>query len=548
MESEKFHENKNGFFLKSSVLLELAATDDVSGFITEVETSGVSLDDVSFWYGRRNGCKGKMGFEERTPLMIAALYGSLQVLKYIVGLNKADVNTCSDSDGATALHCAAAGGAESAVETVRVLLEACADFNVTDDNGNKPVEVIARGVKCGKKKVLEMLLNGFSVEETEISVSSTEETETDVVSAKKEYPIDVSMPDINEGVYGTDEFRMYMFKVKPCSRAYSHDWTECPFVHPGENARRRDPHFRYFDEFKSYQVIKPRKVHKDRKSPFLMFGCTAANGFVYQKGYKVTRKPTHLGKVEKEMHSVEGKKGSHFDPSSDLFLPQEKKDIITSTACWTAMAALLVGLNFVMGPLQMLKLYGIPYWGFVMWLDLVTYLHHHGHEDKLPWYRTHVIHHLFPQIPHYNLIEATEAAKPVFGKYYREPKKSWPLPFHLLGVLVSSLKKDHYNKVLAHKNKGGLGVNSLYALNLASIFKWIGRFLASSSSLWIKVIKSIHGNSGALDNRYSSLLKNSTWIGILKAINKLKVKEVDLMGFYKIVIGNDNTTRFWHDI
>ncbi|XP_028093112.1 zinc finger CCCH domain-containing protein 66-like [Camellia sinensis] len=40
---------------------------------------------------------------------------------------------------------------------------------------------------------------------------------------------------------GTDEFRMYTFKVKPCSRAYSHDWTECPFVHPGENARRRDP-------------------------------------------------------------------------------------------------------------------------------------------------------------------------------------------------------------------------------------------------------------------------------------------------------------------
>ncbi|KAG8093185.1 hypothetical protein GUJ93_ZPchr0012g21620 [Zizania palustris] len=34
---------------------------------------------------------------------------------------------------------------------------------------------------------------------------------------------------------------MYSFKVRACSRAYSHDWTECPFVHPGENARRRDP-------------------------------------------------------------------------------------------------------------------------------------------------------------------------------------------------------------------------------------------------------------------------------------------------------------------
>lgn len=37
---------------------------------------------------------------------------------------------------------------------------------------------------------------------------------------------------------------------------------------------------------------------------------------------------------------------------------------------------------------------------------------------------THVVHHLFPQIPHYNLEEATEAVKPVMGPYYREPTKS----------------------------------------------------------------------------------------------------------------------------
>lgn len=61
------------------------------------------------------------------------------------------------------------------------------------------------------------------------------------ISEKKEYPIDPSLPDIKNSIYSTDEFRMYSFKVRPCSRAYSHDWTECPFVHPGENARRRDP-------------------------------------------------------------------------------------------------------------------------------------------------------------------------------------------------------------------------------------------------------------------------------------------------------------------
>jgi len=38
----------------------------------------------------------------------------------------------------------------------------------------------------------------------------------------------------------------------------------------------------------------------------------------------------------------------------------------------------------------------------------------------------------------------TEAAKPVLGKYYKEPKKSGPLPWHLFGVLAQSLKQDHY--------------------------------------------------------------------------------------------------------
>lgn len=38
-----------------------------------------------------------------------------------------------------------------------------------------------------------------------------------------------------------DDFFMYEFKVRMCTRARPHDWTECPFAHPGEKARRRDP-------------------------------------------------------------------------------------------------------------------------------------------------------------------------------------------------------------------------------------------------------------------------------------------------------------------
>ncbi|KAK1357136.1 Omega-3 fatty acid desaturase [Heracleum sosnowskyi] len=168
-----------------------------------------------------------------------------------------------------------------------------------------------------------------------------------------------------------------------------------------------------------------------------------------------------------------GKTGSHFNPYSEIFQPSERNLVVTSTLCWTAMIAFLGYMANTIGSLQMLKLYGVPYIIFVMWIDGVTYLHHHGYDKKLPWYRgkewsylrgglttidrdygwinnihhdigTHVIHHLFPQIPHYHLIEATRAAKPVLGKYYREPKRSGLFPFHLVTDLLRSIQQDHY--------------------------------------------------------------------------------------------------------
>ncbi|KAK4407787.1 Acyl-lipid omega-3 desaturase (cytochrome), endoplasmic reticulum [Sesamum angolense] len=82
-----------------------------------------------------------------------------------------------------------------------------------------------------------------------------------------------------------------------------------------------------------------------------------------------------------------GKSGSHFNPYSALFRADERKLVMTSTICWAAMVAFLLCVSTIIGPLALLKVYGVPYLIFVMWLDTVTYLHHHGHEQKLPWYR-----------------------------------------------------------------------------------------------------------------------------------------------------------------
>jgi hypothetical protein len=240
---DKSYSQKGSLLYKCSVLLELSASDDLAGFKIEVEQKGLDIDEASYWYGRRIGLK-KMGFEERTPLMIAAMFGSAHVLKYIIETGKVNVNRVCGSDRVTALHCAVAGGADSSVGVVKLLLDASADPNSVDGNGNKPGDLFAPSSKwlCNsRKKMIELLLKGESLsEDEEEKLIITPQLAREGIE-KKEYPLDVTLPDINNGIYGTDEFRMYSFKVKPCSRAYSHDWTECPFVHPGENARRRDP-------------------------------------------------------------------------------------------------------------------------------------------------------------------------------------------------------------------------------------------------------------------------------------------------------------------
>lgn len=230
-----------GFSQKFPLLLELAASDDLIGFRRAVEEQGYDIDEPGLWYGRRIGSK-KMGFEERTPLLVAAMFGSKDVLSYIIESGRVDVNRACGGDGATALHCAAAGGSAAATEVVKLLLDASADVDSVDAQGNRPVDLIAQGYYA-RKKMLEILLRGRggTDEADEVEGHDQVQAVTPRASEKKEYPVDLTLPDIKNGIYGTDEFRMYTFKIKPCSRAYSHDWTECPFVHPGENARRRDP-------------------------------------------------------------------------------------------------------------------------------------------------------------------------------------------------------------------------------------------------------------------------------------------------------------------
>ncbi|WOK93066.1 hypothetical protein Cni_G01759 [Canna indica] len=265
----------------SPSVLELAANNDVGGFRQLIDCDSSAAEKVGLWYSRAKG-SNRMVLERRTPLMVAATYGSLDVLGLLLSLPSVEVNRASGRDKSTALHCAASGGSAYSADAVKLLLSAGADPNSVDANGHRPADVIVvplklpdavivleellgrscnNGTTADRQNFLSMITRSSNSDSPPLSSSpdaadgslSTDLTSPVITTEasfelqqyaapeKKEYPVDPSFPDIKNSIYATDEFRMYSFKVRPCSRAYSHDWTECPFVHPGENARRRDP-------------------------------------------------------------------------------------------------------------------------------------------------------------------------------------------------------------------------------------------------------------------------------------------------------------------
>ncbi|GJU85058.1 RNA-directed DNA polymerase, eukaryota, reverse transcriptase zinc-binding domain protein [Tanacetum coccineum] len=118
--------------------------------------------------------------------------------------------------------------------------------------------------------------------------------------------------------------------------------------------------------------------------------------------------------------------------------------------------------------------------------------------------------------------------------------------FNGVDIMEKKLSFVSWNKVLASKNKGGLGVSSFFAMNRALMFKWVWRFKTDSTSLWAKFILAMHGKDGNLITTAKSFF-SSIWLDIIRELHNLKNKGIDLLGLIKKKIGNGVDTLFWED-
>nr|GEZ59676.1 RNA-directed DNA polymerase, eukaryota [Tanacetum cinerariifolium] len=116
------------------------------------------------------------------------------------------------------------------------------------------------------------------------------------------------------------------------------------------------------------------------------------------------------------------------------------------------------------------------------------------------------------------------------GQNYNSKKSSW----------------FSWKKVLASKVKGGLGVSSLYALNRSLLLKWVWRFYTQPNSLWVRVVKAIHGVEGKIGAAIKPRSK-SCWLNIVYEIEVLRRKGINVFEFMNIKVGNGLSMNFWGD-
>ncbi|GJU06616.1 RNA-directed DNA polymerase, eukaryota, reverse transcriptase zinc-binding domain protein [Tanacetum coccineum] len=105
-----------------------------------------------------------------------------------------------------------------------------------------------------------------------------------------------------------------------------------------------------------------------------------------------------------------------------------------------------------------------------------------------------------------------------------------------------------WKKCLVSKKLGGLGVGSIFALNIGLLFKWLWRFLCQPTDLWAKVVKNIYGPNEGIDEELGHSSHHSTWGAIISSVKKLKSKGTDLLSLCIREIGNEVSTHFWEDI
>ena len=202
------------------------------------------------WY-EWTGAKNK-----RSMLQLAAAMQAVKCVQLLLDAG-ADARLASPSDGKTALHVACdCKPSMASARVIAMLVQHGADRDAVDFNGHVPghnLRVATAPSRAAPISSTSLTLSDAGdahksafegqVERHNSSKSFNHCHHTRLASSKSALVTNVSDLEMMDGVdYGSSHFRMFHYKVDTCPHEDCiHDMDACPYVHPGDKSRRRNP-------------------------------------------------------------------------------------------------------------------------------------------------------------------------------------------------------------------------------------------------------------------------------------------------------------------
>ena len=219
--------------------------------VSSILRQGPSIDMMWYdWEDESTGAKHK-----RSMLQLAAAMQAVKCVQLLLDAG-ADARLSSPSDGKTALHLACdCKPSMASARVIAMLVQHGADRDALDFNGHSPGHKLrvatepSPAVPISSASLTSSNTGAVHKPACEVQIvrqnsnSCNHCHHTRLASSKSALVTNVSDLEMMDGVdYGSSHFRMFHYKVDVCPHEDCiHDTNACPYVHPGDKSRRRNP-------------------------------------------------------------------------------------------------------------------------------------------------------------------------------------------------------------------------------------------------------------------------------------------------------------------
>ncbi|KAJ0811025.1 putative RNA-directed DNA polymerase [Helianthus annuus] len=112
---------------------------------------------------------------------------------------------------------------------------------------------------------------------------------------------------------------------------------------------------------------------------------------------------------------------------------------------------------------------------------------------------------------------------------------------------INKMRWVKWERIVASKNMGGLGIGGIREMNMALLLKWRWRYKEEPNQMWVKVIEALHTNRRKIQSVPMKKTLTGVWKSIVGIEEEFMKEGIDVTSNISCKIGDGSKVMFWLD-